>query len=261
MIKPSKSSKARLKLVLVVVIFLVVLLIGRLGYLQIYKSEELKKGALEQWTKAIDIKSKRGIIYDRKGKKLAISISASTIWAYPKEIKDPLTTAKTVAGILDLDEEVLYEKLTSKRNTERIKQWVSREEANELRDLDIVGISVVDDNKRYYPYGNFATNILGFWVNPDNISPMPKSMEPIVAINLGPFLSCKEPNITIDNTRNIEYAVYGSEACLLVQPQSLIKALLMALQVYNIPFKIFIPIAASSTIFAFLVFLSPIFFS
>lgn len=168
MIKPSKSSKTRLKLVLIVVIILVVLLIGRLGYLQIYKSEELKKGALEQWTKAIDIKSKRGIIYDRKGKKLAISISASTIWAYPKEIKDPLTTAKTVAEVLGLNEEVLYEKLISKRNTERIKQWVSREEANELRDLDIVGISVVDDNKRYYPYGNFATNILGF-TNIDNV--------------------------------------------------------------------------------------------
>lgn len=168
MIKPSKSSKVRLKIVLIGVLALVFLLIGRLGYLQIYRSEELKKGALEQWTKAIDIKSKRGIIYDRKGKKLAISISASTIWAYPKDIKDPHSTAKTVAKVLNLDEEILYEKLTKNQGAEKIKQWVTREEANELRQLGLMGISVVDDNKRYYPYGNFATSILGF-TNVDNI--------------------------------------------------------------------------------------------
>ncbi len=167
--KPSKSSKARLKGILVLVSLLVIFLIGRLGYLQIYKSEELKKGALEQWTKAIDIKSKRGIIYDRKGKKLAISVSASTIWAYPKDIKDPLNTAKTIAEVLQMDEEIIYDKLINKeRNAERIKQWVSREEANTLRDLGLKGITVVDDNKRYYPYGNFATNILGF-TNIDSI--------------------------------------------------------------------------------------------
>lgn len=168
MIKPSKSSKVRLKFILIAVLILVALLIGRLGYLQIYKSEELKKGALEQWTKAIDIKSRRGIIYDRKGKKLAISISASTIWAYPSDIKDPHSTAKTLASVLQMDEELLYEKLTKKRMSERIKQWVTREEANELRQLNLRGISIVDDNKRYYPYGNFATSILGF-TNVDNV--------------------------------------------------------------------------------------------
>ena len=168
MIKPSKSSKVRLKSILIMVLLVVIALIGRLGYLQVYKSEELKKGALEQWTKAIDIKSKRGIIYDKKGKKLAISISASTIYAYPAEIKDPHSTAKTIANVLNMDEEIIYEKLTKKQSSEKIKQWVTREEANELRQLNLRGISVVDDNKRYYPYGNFATSILGF-TNIDNV--------------------------------------------------------------------------------------------
>lgn len=168
MIKPSKSSKLRLKILLAGLIVLVIILIGRLGYLQIYRSDELKKGALEQWTKSIDLKPKRGIIYDRKGKKLAISISASTIWAYPRDIKDALQTSKTLAGVLSMDEEMLYEILTKDKNAEKIKQWVTREEANELRQLGLRGIKVVDDNKRYYPYGNFATNILGF-TNIDNV--------------------------------------------------------------------------------------------
>lgn len=146
---------------------LFILLIGRLGFLQIVRGEELKKGALEQWTKGITIKSKRGIIYDRNGKKLALSVSASTVWASPPDIKDPERTAKEVARVLNLDEEYVYEKITKRVGTEKIKQWITNEEAQELRKLKLLGIEIVDDNKRYYPYGNFAAHVLGF-TNIDN---------------------------------------------------------------------------------------------
>lgn len=162
MAKPSYSSKKRLLFVFFVVAIICMLLIGRLGYLQIVKGEELKKGALEQWTKGITIKSKRGIIYDRKGKKLAVSISSSTVWASPADIKEPQKTAKEVARILNLDEEVVYKKITKKIGTEKLKQWVTKEEAAELRKLKLPGIEIVDDNRRYYPYGNFASFVLGF---------------------------------------------------------------------------------------------------
>lgn len=167
--KPSYSSKKRLLFMLIVIVMVSTGLIFRLGYLQIVRGEELKKGALEQWTKGITIKSKRGIIYDRKGQKLAVSISASTVWASPADVKtgDPEKTAKEVARVLDMDERLVYEKITKNIRTERIKQWVSREEAIELRKLKLPGIEIVDDNKRYYPYGNFASYILGF-TNIDN---------------------------------------------------------------------------------------------
>ncbi|WMM23361.1 penicillin-binding transpeptidase domain-containing protein [Tissierella sp. MB52-C2] len=167
MARPSYSSKKRLLFVLGLVMFISTFLIGRLGYLQIVKGEELKKGALEQWTKGITIKSKRGIIYDRKGKKLAVSVSASTVWASPADIKDPDKTAKEVARILNLDEEQVYSKITKKIGTEKLKQWITREEAQELRKLKLSGIEIVDDNRRYYPYGNFASYVLGF-TNIDN---------------------------------------------------------------------------------------------
>jgi len=165
--KPSYSSKRRLIFTFISVMALFILLIGRLGFLQIVRGEELKKGALEQWTKGITIKSKRGIIYDRNGKKLALSISASTVWASPPDIKDPEKTAKEVARVLNLDEEYVYEKITKRVGTEKIKQWISNEEAQELRKLKLPGIEIVDDNKRYYPYGNFASHVLGF-TNIDN---------------------------------------------------------------------------------------------
>lgn len=164
---PNKSTKKRLRGILIFILLIGFTLAGRLVYLQIFQSEELKKGALEQWTKAIDIKSQRGIIYDRKGKKLVVSITAYTVWATPAEIKDKKEVAKTVAGILSLDEEVVYEKINKNVNLEKIKQWITREEATALREQGIRGITVVDDNKRYYPYGNFASHILGF-TNIDN---------------------------------------------------------------------------------------------
>lgn len=159
---PNRSTKLRLRIILGVVIGLVILLVGRLFYLQIYKNEELKKGALEQWTKGIDIKSNRGIIYDRKGKKLAVSVTAYTVWATPADIKDPAATANTVSEILEMDQALVLEKLTKNTRTEKVKQWITRDEALELRKLNIRGITVVDDSKRYYPYGNFASYILGF---------------------------------------------------------------------------------------------------
>ena len=64
--KPTYSLKRRLIFVLVSVVVASIFLIGKLGYLQIIKGNELKKGALQQWTKGVTIKSERGIIYDRK---------------------------------------------------------------------------------------------------------------------------------------------------------------------------------------------------
>ena len=161
---PMKSSRTRLKVALALAVLLVTALTIRLGYLQICKGDELKKGALEQWIKSIDIKPKRGIIYDRKGNKLAISSNAFTVWAYPADIKEEeaVDTALTIAEILDMDVDTVYEKITKNQRTEKIKQWITREEANEIRQQNLNGISVVDDNKRYYPNGNFASHIIGF---------------------------------------------------------------------------------------------------
>lgn len=160
--KTTRTSKKRLRIVLVAALIIVIVLIIRLFHIQIVKSEELKLGALEQWTKSIDIKSNRGIIYDRNGKKLAISTTAYTVWATPAEIKDKEETAEILAEQLALDEEEVFEKVTKNVGVEKIKQWITREEANELRQLRIQGITIVDDSKRFYPYGNFASDILGF---------------------------------------------------------------------------------------------------
>ncbi|NLX60984.1 MAG: stage V sporulation protein D [Tissierellia bacterium] len=162
MTSPTNASKKRLLFVLLVTILTLFGLTIRLGYIQIVKGEELKKGALEQWTKSIYINAKRGTIFDRNGKKLAISVSSHTVWASPADIKSPTDTAKKVAEVLNLDESEVYEKITKDVNVIKIKQWISMEEVKELRSLNLSGIEIVDDNKRFYPYGEFASHILGF---------------------------------------------------------------------------------------------------
>lgn len=159
---PTNTTKKRLVFIFFAVSFITFFLILRLGYLQIVRGEELKKGALEQWTKGIEIKPKRGIIYDSNGKKMAMSVSSYTVWGSPADIEKPKETAKIVGKILDMNEEEVYEKITKKQRVEKIKQWITKEEAVELRKANLAGIEIIDDNKRHYPYGNFASHIIGF---------------------------------------------------------------------------------------------------
>ncbi|WP_069650157.1 stage V sporulation protein D [Caloranaerobacter ferrireducens] len=162
MSSPTISTKKRLIAMLLLVSIASLSLTIRLGYLQIVKGEELKKLALEQWTRDIPVKAKRGVIFDRKGKKLAISVSADTVWCRPADIKNPKETAEILAEVLNLDEDNVYKKITSRQSVVKIKMWISKDEADILRSKKLSGIEIVDDNKRYYPYGNFAAYILGF---------------------------------------------------------------------------------------------------
>lgn len=159
---PSNASKKRLLFAFAIILIISFSLILRLGYIQIVRGEELKKGALEQWTKGIEIKAKRGTIYDRNGKELAISVGSYTVWASPADIEEPADTAKQVAEVLSMEESIVYEKIIKRTNVEKIKQWITMEEARELRNLNLSGIEIIDDNKRFYPYGDFASHILGF---------------------------------------------------------------------------------------------------
>ncbi len=163
-----KSSKnpqnKRLKATLVIAFGVFILLIIRLSYLQIYKGEELKRGALNQWTRGITIKPKRGFIYDRNGKKLAISKNASTAWVNIAELKvdSKKENAEKIARILDLEEVKILEIFNKKTGHERLKQWISEDEVLDLKEANVRGIEIVDDYKRYYPYDSFASHVIGF---------------------------------------------------------------------------------------------------
>lgn len=162
MVNPSVNNKKRLVLTLFIVCLFFTFLIIRLGWIQIINGEEYRMHAIAQQTRDIPIPAKRGIIYDRNGKELAVSISSYTVWATPVEIEAPEVVAKSLSMILDLEEEDILNKI-SNRKTGLIKlaKWIDKEKADAIIKENYPGIRVAEDNKRYYPYGNFASYILG----------------------------------------------------------------------------------------------------
>lgn len=139
-----------------------VLLGTRLGYLQLWKNEFFQTKALEQRIQKIPIEGLRGTIYDRNGVPLAMSVSAHTVYAIPAEVENPQATAATLAGILDLDEEFILQRITKRSATEWLKKKVREEQARQIIALDLPGIGVVPTSTRIYPYGSVAPQVLGF---------------------------------------------------------------------------------------------------
>jgi stage V sporulation protein D (sporulation-specific penicillin-binding protein) len=183
-------------------------LIIRLGYIQLIKGEEYKKSAMENWARDVTINAKRGVIYDSKGKKLAVSINSYSVTCFPADVKKgvkaledenesneeglltgilksinksffnkktnttveniPVNTktpeqiAEILAPLLEMEYEVVLEKITSNYSYVVLKKWITDEQAEKIREAQLSGINVIEDNKRLYPYGNFAPYILGF---------------------------------------------------------------------------------------------------
>ncbi|SHJ56220.1 stage V sporulation protein D [Tepidibacter formicigenes] len=161
------KSKTRLVVLLFFVCFLFLGLIIRVGYLQIVKGDWLNEKALSQQTRDISVEPKRGTIYDRKGKELAVSVIKHTVWAKPSEIKDKRETSKVLAQILDEDENEIYKIINENKRLVKIKRWIDDDKVDKIKKSKVKGIWVSKDNKRYYPYGNFAAHILGY-VSADN---------------------------------------------------------------------------------------------
>lgn len=157
------------RLLILVTGFLVVtvLLIARLTYIQMIEGEWLKNGAEILHTRDRLIAPIRGTIYDRNKIALAQSASVATIGVVNAQIKEPEKVAKILSEKLGLDYEWVYKKVNNRVALERIQSKVSKEIADEIRELNLAGVKVDEDTKRYYPYQNLLSHVIGF-VGKDN---------------------------------------------------------------------------------------------
>ena len=156
------AVRRRVAVLFFVVVIAVVALIGRLAWLQIFRSEKLYAAAWEQWNRSVPARSPRGSIYDREGRILAGSITVDTITALPAQVEDPLGTARALAPLLEMPEEELLERLTMERSSIYLKRKVPPEVSQEVRELDLPGIVFTPEGQRYYPNGSLASQLLGF---------------------------------------------------------------------------------------------------
>jgi len=162
------KRKIRVKILYVFLAFAAILiLLGvRLVFLQVIDGSKLQQKAVEQQTRDSLVASHRGAIYDRNRKKLAQSSTAQTVTANPNEIqkakKNPAEIAAALAPVLEMDVTELTAMLEKETNHVTLKRRVEDDMATKVRELNLTGVYLQEDAKRYYPYGNFASHILGF---------------------------------------------------------------------------------------------------
>ncbi|SFE41026.1 stage V sporulation protein D [Alteribacillus iranensis] len=159
------TVRKRLFIVLCAGALAIAILLIRLGFVQFAMGDWLTGLAEDSWSRDVPFEAERGEILDRHGDVLATNISAPSIIAVPRQIKEPENTAKVLAKTLGVSEEKAYGWVTKKESMVSLNpegRKISKEKAKEVRDLNIDGIFIAEDNKRHYPKGKFLSHVLGF---------------------------------------------------------------------------------------------------
>ncbi len=163
------TQKRRMRNALFVAFLVFTLLITRIGWIQFVKGSELQTMAYVQQNLNRNINPKRGTIYDSTGVALAVSATVETVTVNPTNIsnEDKEKVAHALSQIFELDYETVLKKVKKKTSIETIIKKVDKEKTDELRkwmneNNILSGINIDEDTKRYYPYNDLASQIIGF---------------------------------------------------------------------------------------------------
>ena len=169
MVVTKLSSKKKMRNTLFIAFLILICLVVRLGYIQIFQGKELAELAYQQQTLDRSINPKRGTIYDTNGTELAVSSTVETVTVNPGNIQseNKEKVAKKMAEIFELDYDTVLKKVSKRSSIETIVKQVDKEKTDELRlwmqENNITeGINIDEDTKRYYPYNTLASQIIGF---------------------------------------------------------------------------------------------------
>ncbi len=196
----------KLKIALISTILIFTLLIGRIGFLQFAQGNYLKEQAYNQQAINQIISPKRGNIYDSTGKALAISAQVDTITINPSKLVEKTneatttlkeTVAKGLSEIFELDYNETLNKVNSSSQVETIAKKVDQTKVatlkNWMKENNVsVGINIDEDNKRYYPYNNLASQVIGFCGNDNQgLSGIESTWDTILTGTPGKIVSSK----------------------------------------------------------------------
>ena len=160
------TVKKRMKNLAMCFIFFLVVVTLWLGYQGISLGERYREAASKQQTKDIEIEAKRGTLYDRNKKQLAVSVSADSVILDPAVIRKydlAEKTSKALSEILEMPYEDVYKVTQRESSYEILKKRISLEQSKAIKEIeDTRGIMLEEDTKRNYVYGSLAANILGF---------------------------------------------------------------------------------------------------
>ena len=173
--KKFKFNEGRVLAFLLAIVILFLVLVGRLLYISIFRSKDYKAMAEEQWINEIQIDARRGRILDRNNRELAVTanvfrvdLDLITLRKYiDKKETDNIEVAKLLAEALEMEEEKVLSRIEltypsgNPANSATLIRRVEKEKADKVKALDINGVIVSEDTKRYYPNGDFLSHTLG----------------------------------------------------------------------------------------------------
>lgn len=137
------------------------IVLSRAFYLHLVDNNQLKWIADKQYNARIPVSIRRGQIFDRNAEELAVSLPVPSIYADPAMIEDRLATAKKLSSVLKIKESELSEKLNTTKHFVWIKRRISHETLEEVKALNIPGVSYTEESRRFYPNGELAAQVLG----------------------------------------------------------------------------------------------------
>lgn len=155
-------NKKKLWIVALIIAVILIFLVARLIYLMIFCSEYYGVKAKDLHQRERDIKAARGEITDINGVVLATNKTVCTVSVIHSQIKDPQKIIEKLAELLGMEEKEVQKKVDKISSMEIIKKNVDKEIGDAIRELSLEGVKVDEDFKRYYPYGELASKVLGF---------------------------------------------------------------------------------------------------
>ncbi len=160
--KNKTYNKRKILVVFVVAAIIILALVGRLVYLMVFDAKYYQKKAEDLHEREREIKAARGEILDARGEVLATNKTVCTISVIHSQIREPEKVIKTLAEALEMDEAVVRKRVEKVSSMERIKTNVDKETGDNIRNMELDGVKVDEDFKRYYPYNELASKVLGF---------------------------------------------------------------------------------------------------
>ena len=160
--KNKTYNRKKICIVFSVALLVLLGLIGRLVYLMIWDAEYYQKKAEALHEREREIKAARGEIVDTNGVVLATNKSVCTISVIHNQIQEPERVIEVLAKELQMEEETVRKRVEKVSSIERVKTNVEKAVGDRIREYDLSGVKVDEDYKRYYPYGELASKVLGF---------------------------------------------------------------------------------------------------
>ncbi len=155
----------RIRYVFLVVLICLIICIAKVFYIQVFSYQKLNTLADALWSRKLPIMADRGEIIDRNGKVLATNITTTSLVVIPNQIKDKELTAQKLSEILGTDYDDMLKHVSKKTSIERVHpegRQLSYEVAEKIDNLKLDGVYLVKESKRYYPYNNLLSHVLGY---------------------------------------------------------------------------------------------------